>query len=536
MKSIRPLLIAARFGLALGASLTVAFASLPGTAAAAPQATRDQEAQVDAEVHERVNANPSANVRVIITARPGDTAGEVRKRGGQVLGKLRLGNSTVADLPASKIAELAKQPGIVRIAYDAPVTIQSLDPLTDCCDRLQTVYPLAVGAVEQWNSDQRLTGTGIGVAVLDSGVHAAHPDFMNGSDTSTRVLQLLNGISNTSLSGDDDNGHGTFVSGIITGRGWGVPGVASAGSYIGIAPDANIISVKVSDSAGMAHISDVIGAIEWVAKHRQQYNIRVLNLSLVSSVASSYQTDMFDAAVELAWLQGLVVVVSAGNAGPNAPITSPANDPFIITAGATDDMGTPSTADDTVAWFSSYGQTVDGIAKPDLVAPGRNIVSTLSSPLAPLAQRFPQRVLGGGNYIRLSGTSAAAPVVTGVVAQLLQARPGLKPGQVKWLLTHTARPVSGPGTGAGYPQIGSAGGYSGSVGNSNTWLPNTYLRAAYASLMGVAFNSVAWDNVAWDNVAWDNVAWDNIAWDNVGWNNVGWNNVASDNVTWLPTN
>jgi len=117
------------------------------------------------------------------------------------------------------------------------------------------------------------------------------------------------------------------------------------------------------------------------------------------------------------------------------------------------------------------------------------------------------------------------------VAQLLQAHPSLKPGQVKWLLTHTALPISGPGTGAGYPQVGPAVNYGGPVGNSNMFLPNAYLLAAYASMMGTTFNSVAWNNVAWDNVGWDNVAWDSVAWDNVGWDNVGW-----DNVTWLPAN
>jgi serine protease AprX len=532
MKSLRPLLTTARLGLALGASLAVAFGSLPGTAAAASPGNPTQQGHVDNAVHQQIATNPSARVRVIITSRPGDTAKEVRKRGGQVLDKLSLGNSTVAEVPADQIDELAKQPGVARISYDAPVTIQSIDPLTDWHDQLQTVYPLAVGAANEWTNNKGLTGKGIGIAVIDSGVHAAHPDFLgSGLFPSTRVEQVLNGISGRALSGDDDNGHGTFVAGIIAGRGWGIPGVVAPGSYVGIAPDANIISIKVSDSTGMAHISDVIAAIEWVAKHRQQYNIRVLNLSLVSSLADSYMVDMFDAAVELAWLQGIVVVVAAGNAGPNAPITAPANDPFVITVGATDDKGTPSIKDDTIATFSSYGRTVDRIAKPDVVAPGRNLVSTLSSPFAPLALQFPARVVGGGNYIRLSGTSASAPVITGVVAQLLQANPSLKPGQVKWLLTHTAQPITGSGTGAGYPQVGPAVNYRGPIGNSNTFLPNAYLLAAYASMAGKTFNSVAWNNVAWDNVGWDNVAWDSVAWDNVGWDNVGW-----DNVTWLPAN
>jgi serine protease AprX len=360
---------------------------------------------------------------------------------------------------------------------------------------------------------------------------------------------VLNGISSGSFSGDDDSGHGTFVAGIIAGRGWGQRGAVPAGSYVGVAPNVNIISVKVSNSNGMAYVSDVVAAIEWVTEHRKEHNIRVLNLSLASTVAGSYLTDMFDAAVELAWFQGLVVVVAAGNGGPNAGITAPANDPFVITVGATDDMGTATTTDDAVAPFSSYGKTVDGIAKPDVVAPGRNIVSTLSSPLAPLARQFPNRVLGSGNYIRLSGTSAAAPVVSGVVAQLLEARPNLTPGQVKWLLTHTALPVTGPGTGAGYPQVGAAVDFAGKPGTTDTRTPNLYLQVAYAKQMGQTWNSdswnnlswqdvsrdtVSWNTVSWNNVSWNNVSWNNVSWNSVSWNNVSWNNVSWNNVAFLP--
>jgi serine protease AprX len=247
-------------------------------------------------------------------------------------------------------------------------------------------------------------------------------------------------------------------------------------------------------------------------------------------VADSYRTDLLDAAVELAWLQGLVVVVAAGNGGPNAHITSPANDPFVITVGATDDKASVSTADDTLAAFSSYGSTVDRFLKPDLVAPGRHIVSTLSSPTDPIALSFPTRVLGGGLYISLSGTSAAAPVVSGAVAQLLQARPQLNPGQVKWLFTQTAQPVAGPGTGAGYPRVGAAVSYSNAIRNANFGLrPNVYLLAAYAARIGQAWDSVSWDSVSWDSVSWDSVSWDSVSWDSVSWDSVAW-----DSVTWAP--
>jgi serine protease AprX len=515
--------VVARLGLAAGASVVLVVGSLPGSAAANP--TRTHPGHVDEIVSQKASAEPSSTIRVIITRdHSGNDDADVRQEGGNVVQRLQLGNATVANIPASQIAKLAAQPGVVRIAYDAPVKIQD-DPLDECCERLQSVYPYAVDAVSQWSAMTKLRGTGIGVAVIDSGVRDDHPDFRGANVwdlSSKRVPQVLNGILGTAGSGTDDNGHGTFVAGIIAGRGWGLPGMYDAGKYIGSAPDANIISIKVSDSTGMAHVSDVISAIEWAAKNRQTYNIRVINLSMVSSMVSSYKTDMLDAAVELAWLQGLVVVVAVGNAGPNAHITSPANDPYVISVGATDDMGTRTVYDDTLAAFSSYGVTLDGVGKPDLVAPGRHIISALSSRSDTLALQYPSHIVNDG-YIRMSGTSAAAPVVSGVVAQLLQARPSLTPGQVKWLLTRTALPIGGTGTGSGYPQVGAAVQRFG-VGNANAGLvPNNYLAAAYAAKVGL---SVSWDTVSWDSVSWDTVSWDTVSWDTVSWNTVSWETAA----------
>jgi serine protease AprX len=524
----------ARLGLAVGASLVLLISSLPGAVSARPGPA--QPGRIDPDLYTQAAANPSGKVRVIITReRSGSKDDDVRQTGGNVVHKLQMANATAAEVPASALDSLAAQPGVVRVSYDAPLKVQSLDPVNNCCAQLQTAYPLAVGSASQWNAPRSLRGAGVGVAILDSGVQSRHPDFQNAGLLGSRVLQVLNGITGSSGSGEDDNGHGTFVAGIIGGRGWGVPGLVPSGSYIGTAPDANIISVKVADKTGRAYVSDVIAGIEWVARNRQANNIRVLNLSLVSNAADSYRTDMLDAAVELAWFQGLVVVVAAGNAGPNAKITSPANDPFAIVVGATDDKGTATIADDSLAAFSSYGTTADQLLKPDLVAPGRHLVSTLSSPTAPLALQFPARVLGGGSYINLSGTSASAPVVSGLVAQLLQARPELSPGQVKWLLTHTARPVAGPGTGAGYPNLGAAVNYPYGVPSANGGrLPNQYLLAAYLAKAGRTWNSVSWDSVSWDSVSWDSVSWDSVSWDSVSWDSVSWDSVAWDSVAWLP--
>jgi serine protease AprX len=522
--------LSARLGLAVGAGLVLVAGSLPGAAAALP--TRDRPGHIDENVLRKAfGAGSPGTIRVIITReRSGNSDNDVRGRGGKVVKKLEIGNATVAEVSPRELLALASQPGVVRIAYDAPVKIQA-DPLTNCCDDLASAYPYAVDAVSQWNSNGLVRGTGIGVAVIDSGIRDSHPDFLGANPldvTSKRVSLVRNGMSNGNDSGADDNGHGTFVAGIIAGRGHGLPGTGTGGEYIGVAPNANIISIKVSDANGMAHVSDVISAIEWIAHNREQYNIRIINLSLVSNEVGSYSTDMLDAAVELAWLQGLVVIVSAGNNGPNAAIASPANDPFIITVGATDDMGTRSTDDDRLARFSSYGQTVDGFAKPELVAPGRNIVSTLSSRTDTLAVEHPRNIVTDG-YFRMSGTSVAAPVVSGMVAQLLQARPDLTPGQVKYLLTHTALPVDGPGTGAGYPRLGAALQYGANVPSSNLGLvPNQYLAAAYAAQAGLT----TWDTVSWNTVSWNTVSWNTVSWNTVSWNMVSWNSVAWNTVSW----
>jgi subtilisin family serine protease len=168
--------VAARLGLAAGASLVLVVGSLPGSVAAKP--TRTQSGHVDEVLSQKASAEPSATIRVIITRdQSGNDDADVRGEGGSVVRRLKIGNATVADIPASQIAKLAAQPGVVRIAFDAPVKIQD-DPLGDCCERLQSAYPYAVDAVRQWNNGSKLRGTGIGVAVIDSGVRDSHPDFM----------------------------------------------------------------------------------------------------------------------------------------------------------------------------------------------------------------------------------------------------------------------------------------------------------------------------------------------------------------------
>ena len=515
------------------------------------------ERKVDEYVRQEAARQPHGTIPVLIEQMGAAAAlGAVRAHGGKVERELQTKHTLVAEIPAEKLAALAKDPAVGRISFDAPM--RSLDKpdqdtpasqereaqqpnqrkTAQLGDNLRTVYPLAVRAEELWagqTGKSPVTGSGVTVAVLDSGISDDHPDFRGVNATKenepgdSRVVAKL--TKSSGLTSEDDYGHGTFVAGIIGGRGWGSKSKSDDGAYVGVAPDVNLVSVKISDKKGVSRVSQTIDAIEWVVTNKDRYHIRVINLSSVSTIAESYKTSLLDAAVEMAWMKGIVVVVSAGNGEPNTMLYAPANDPYVITVGATDDMGTAPTADDRLVWFSSYGTTQDGIVKPELVAPGRRIVSTLSSDSDPLGRLYPDRIVDR-LYIRLSGTSAAAPVVTGVVAQLLQARPDLTPDQVKWLLTRTARPVPGPGTGAGYPQAAAAVRYTGAVGRANHGLvPNNYVALAGYSLLTGAKN-VDWDNVAWNQVPWERVPWGRLSWDSSTWSSSTWSSSTWSSSTW----
>jgi serine protease AprX len=528
--------------------LALVSAALPtGAAVAAPDVhTPSGGAPVDRAVRDAAARQPGGTVHVLVqrrTAMGGKDA--VRSHGGQVRHELNTANIVAADVPASRLDELARDASVVHIAFDAPMVRQSTTeavPLT--ASRLLTAYPSVVGAPTAWA--YRLRGSGVGVAVLDSGINTSQTDFLGttflkGAEIpggNNRVVKSVAIALENQGSAQDDNGHGTWVAGIIGGRGWNsLTTSTDDNQYVGVAPDVNLINVKVSDRNGMSQTSDVIAGLEWVVANKATYNIQVANLSLLSSTPESYTTSLLDAAVELAWLQGVTVVVSSGNTGPNTMLYPPANDPFVIVVGATDDKGTVATSDDELAWFSSYGTTQDGFVKPDVVAPGRHIVSTLASTSAPLAQLFPNNVVGQ-NYIRLSGTSAAAPVVSGVIADLAQLASlfnvTLTPDQYKWLLEHTAQAVPGAGTGVGYPNVLNAGmymySYPTSVARANEGVtPNSYLLAAFqAANGGTTWDNVSWNNVSWNNVSWDNVSWNNVSWNNVSWNNVAWKDVAGD--------
>ena len=212
-----------------------------------------------------------------------------------------------------------------------------------------------------------------------------------------------------------------------------------------------------------------------------------------------------------------MVVVAAGNNGPNSALYAPANDPYVITVGATDDHGSVAAVDDTLAGFSTYGVTQDGLSKPDFVAPGRRIITTLA-PGSTFALNYPA-FLVGSQYIKLSGSSVAAPIMSGVAALYVESRPTVRPGQLKGVLLATAKGLALTGSGAGYPDAGRAIAYTGLAGNADHGLdPNNYLKVLYVAAHDLAtLPVVSWDTVSWDSVSWDSVSWDSVSWDAVSW-------------------
>ena len=395
------------------------------------------------------------------------------------------------------------------VSLDGPVQQAS----TDIGGSLVSAYPQAVGATRLWNDGLSATqGQNVTVAVVDSGV-TYHDDLSGGGGS--RVLTNAK-FSSNSPGASDGYGHGTHVAGIVAGN-----GADSAGSYMGIAPQANLINVKVSDDQGAALTSDLVNGLQWVLNNKGRYNIRVVNLSLNSATAQSYQVDPIDAACEILWFNGVVVVTAAGNNAGSA-LTAPANDPFVITVGATDDHGTPSLADDTMAAFSASGTAANGSAKPDLVAPGTNIVSLMAGARTTLPVLHSDHIVDSANrYFRMSGTSMAAPMVSGAAALLLSANPSLTPDQVKYRLKASAvrdtqrwPAYDAARAGAGYLDVYAAV-HSTAMQSANTGI-------AASQLLWTGSSPVAWNSVNWGSVNWGSVNWGSVNWGSVNWGSVNW--------------
>lgn len=487
-----------------------------------------RRAPIDTDVATTMKDVPGATIPVIVFST--DRLDKVTSYLGNTEAvRLPLLNAVAAELTADQITTLANLPSVASIrADDDVVGIGWTDSLsfTNFAIGLPAILP-------PWQDGP--TGDGVTVAIIDSGL-STHTDLRD-ADGTLRLLAFKDFVKNRRRA-YDDAGHGTFVAGLIAGNGSASLPLDQGGSairqYRGVAPEADIVSLKVLDKFGTGRESDVIRAIAWTIANRERYDIRVLNLSLGGDVVGPVETDPMAQAVEAAWKAGIVVVCAAGNEGEfgSGGILSPGNDPYVITVGATDTRQTFASADDAVANYSSAGPTMfDEIAKPDLVAPGNRNVS-LRSPHSYVDRFFPENRLAVSEYITgapptaspqyfvLSGTSTAAPVVSGIVALMLDEQPDLTPDDVKLRLMATADPLPGATTyqqGAGIVDVPgalsstlTATGYtlSEKVGSGDSILPaDTYER----------WNEYKWTRYRWTRYRWTRYRWTRYRWTRYRW-------------------
>jgi serine protease AprX len=410
-------------------------------------------------------------------------------------------------------------------------------------------------------------GDDVTVAVLDTGV-SRHPDL---EELEARVDLMPDG------DGYDRYGHGTHMAGVIAGD-----GEASDGRWIGVAPDAELVSVKVAGWNGATDVSLVLAGLEWIAAHREEHGIRVVNLSYGTDSKQRYLEDPLNRAVERLWDAGVLVVAGAGNRGAETDaIEKPGDDPFVLTVGAADTRATATLSDDVVAPFSSRGRTADGFSKPDLVAPGVSIVSHRAPGSTVDALRPAARL--GEHYFKGTGTSQAAAVVSGVAARMFQANPRLTPDEAKAALTGTAlRAIAGqPGAGAGLVDAAAAvtaaryGTYAGrraSAGlarssglgsidaSRGSYKPYTDWRAAGKAdelsgeldVLGREWREAEWAARPWTEAAWSSspwapyaavaedwedavprASWSGLGWDERSWIGKSWGDVGIPDAPWI---
>ena len=509
--------------------LGVAAIAAIGAAPPAQRSARSVRAFVPPQLVATAQAHPRQVFHVIVQGTKSEHAvvaairRDVRGKGVGLDRRLGVVNGASVAATGSQLIALANTKGVAAISLDQPVHL-----LSDGYYSNQD-WPYSIEAQRTWTNGLHPPA----IALVDSGVQANRADFGSGSQVLAQTTIVNTGSPN---SAGDGYGHGTFVAGIADG---------SAPGYTGVTPAAPIVSIDVLDDQGAGLTSDVIAACSWIIAHKDQYNIKVANFSLQSSAPASVFWDPLDQAVEKLWFDGITVVAASGNYGVNGQPTTiayaPGNDPFVITVGA-DDIGTRvnSTRDDTAAPWSAYGYTFDGFAKPEIAAPGRYMVGPVPNSSTLAITRATSMQAPG--YIQLSGTSFAAPVVSGAAALLLALHPNWTPDRVKGALILSAvpEPIAVPrSVGVGLVDVALAAQVS-SPPNPNLAIdqfvtpdPNggalpVFNTAAWqsAALADPAWNTAAWGSAAWGSAAWGSAAWGSAAWGSAAWGSAAWGSAA----------
>lgn len=516
------------------------------------------------------HASPAtAGVSVLVSGRTGGQAAvlrAVRRAGGTVVAPRAVLDGAQAVVPAGALPELAASPGVLQVTRDAQVRLADSGWRPDGDEGSLNQVDESTRAKDVWGMQAtdktKSTGTGVGVALIDSGV-AAVP----GLNAPGKVIDgpdLSGESQDPQLAHRDTYGHGTHMAGIIAGLDTGMTGHESEPRvFAGLAPGAHIVSVKVADATGATDVSQVVAGVDWVVQHRADpgLNIRVLNLSFGTESLQDYRLDPLAHAVENAWRKGIVVVVSAGNDGAaTTTLTDPATDPYVIAVGASNHHGTPSVSDDTVADFSSNGSVSRGV---DVLAPGTSIgslrdpgsyVDTAFASTGRLTGTAVNGSLDPARLFRGSGTSQAAAVVSGAAALLVDNRPTLTPDQVKALLVGTARPIKGVAKsrqGGGIIDVRTAA-QAAAPAVVQKWAVGTgtgSLEAARGGyhlvdpVTGEALTGeqdlfgVAWDGAAWARqsdaaTAWSGGSWLGARWTGDSWSGARWTDAAWTGARW----
>ena len=485
------------------AALLLATAALAGPLAAIAE-ENDAEAFVTESLATAAERNPDGLFRVIVQASDGANAARVAD---EVADRLD-DNSTdrdaltarfesitgvAATLTGTQVLDLARDGAIQAITPDVPMVTSDVGvnhwlPETGLLSALRT--NLAQG------------GRMPTIALVDSGIQLRRA-------FAERVVGQISMTQLTPNASGDGRGHGTFVAGIA----------AAA------APGARLVAIDVVDDNGKAMTSDVIAAADWILNNKDRYAIRVANFSLHAARPSSFRTDPLDRAVERLWLGGVVVVTSAGNyrsgSEPSGVPFAPANDPFVITVGATDLGSASGGADDFNAPWSAFGRTHDGFLKPDLSAPGRGLIGPVPES-STLAAEQPEKVVAPG-WMRLSGTSFSAPIVAGAAAQLLGAHPAWTPDQVKGALMASARTAGGAeqfSVGTGQVEVAAALRLT-QPPNPNRALMRFLIDDPAGGPIPV-FDAASWDSASSSDVSWDSASWTDVSWTDASWADASW--------------
>ena len=458
---------------------------------------------------------PTRSVEVIVQFNVGVTPFSqnaiVAQVGGRVTRDLHVVNGLGVSIPAAAAEQLALDPRVRAVSLNAGV--RSSDN-GNVCSANPNPCQVAQNFVHSTHTDRAWsygdTGAGVTVAVIDTGVADDMVDFRSSpSSAASRVVGSV-AVNPAATNPYDFYGHGTHVAGLIAGDSSNRPASDPLGGvYEGTAPGANLVDVKVSDAGGNTSLIDVIYGLQFAVDHQADYNIRVVNLSLDSTVAQSYTTDPLDAAAEAAWNAGLVVVAAAGNLGtaPGAVSYAPANDPYVLTVGGVDDTQYNKTGNDVLASWSSRGTTQDGFAKPDVVAPGAHLISTLA-PNSLFTQLCPGCATADGGYFQISGTSMAAAVASGMVADVIQAHPTWTPSQVKGALISTG--------------VSTANGQAVAADTAAAIHAIPAQRVSDqgltpSSLIDPTSGQIDYTRASWTRASWTRASWTRASWTRASW-------------------